>query len=103
MPETLRLAEAQPRSPRCQIRRAASAVGLATGLVVVGDLIGEGSARERSVVGETPNLVARLQTLTKPDTVVIAASTRRLVGDLFEYRDLGAVEVKGLPVPVPAD
>ena len=71
-------------------------VGIATGLVVVGDLIGEGSAQEQSVVGETPNLAARLQALAEPDAVVIAASTRRLVGDLFEYRDLGAVEVKGI-------
>jgi len=77
-------------------------VGIATGLVVVGDLIGEGSAQEQSVVGETPNLAARLQALAVPDTLVIAAETRRLVGDLFEYRDLGAVEVKGLAVPVPA-
>jgi len=77
-------------------------VGIATGLVVVGDLIGEGSAQEQSVVGETPNLAARLQALAKPDAVVIAAGTRRLVGDLFEYRDLGAVEVKGIAEPVPA-
>jgi class 3 adenylate cyclase len=71
-------------------------VGIATGLVVVGDLIGEGSAQKQSVVGETPNLAARLQSLAEPETIVIAASTRRLVGDLFEYRDLGAVEVKGM-------
>jgi predicted ATPase len=77
-------------------------VGIATGLVVVGDLIGEGSAQEQSVVGETPNLAARLQALAVPDTLVIAADTRRLVGDLFEYRDLGAVEVKGLVAPIPA-
>jgi class 3 adenylate cyclase/predicted ATPase len=77
-------------------------VGIATGLVVVGDLIGEGSAQEQSVVGETPNLAARLQTLAEPDTVVIAAGTRRLIGDLFEYRDLGAVEVKGIAGPVSA-
>jgi len=77
-------------------------VGVATGLVVVGDLIGEGSAQEQSVVGETPNLAARLQALAEPDAVVIAAGTRRLVGDLFEYRDLGAVEVKGIAAPVPA-
>jgi class 3 adenylate cyclase/predicted ATPase len=75
-------------------------VGIATGLVVVGDLIGEGLALEQSVVGETPNLAARLQALAEPDATVIAASTRRLVGDLFEYRDLGAVEVKGIPAPV---
>ncbi|HWX30228.1 MAG TPA: adenylate/guanylate cyclase domain-containing protein, partial [Steroidobacteraceae bacterium] len=77
-------------------------VGIATGLVVVGDLIGEGSAQEQSVVDETPNLAARLQALAEPDAVVIAAGTRRLVGDLFEYRDLGAVEVKGITGPVPA-
>jgi class 3 adenylate cyclase/predicted ATPase len=77
-------------------------VGIATGLVVVGDLIGAGLAQEQSVVGETPNLAARLQTLAEPDAVVIAAGTRRLVGDLFEYRDLGAVEVKGIAGPVPA-
>ena len=77
-------------------------VGIATGLVVVGDLIGHGAAQEQSVVGETPNLAARLQALAEPETLVIAAGTRRLVGDLFEYRDLGAVEVKGIAEPVPA-
>jgi class 3 adenylate cyclase/predicted ATPase len=77
-------------------------VGIATGLVVVGDLIGEGSAQEQSVVGETPNLAARLPTLAEPDSVVIAAGTRRLVGDLFDYRDLGAVEMKGIGGTVPA-
>jgi class 3 adenylate cyclase/predicted ATPase len=77
-------------------------VGIATGLVIVGDLIGHGAAQEQSVVGETPNLAARLQALAEPDTVVIAAGTRRLVGDLFEYRHLGAVELKGIAAPVPA-
>ncbi len=77
-------------------------VGIATGLVVVGDLIGEGSAREQSVVGETPNLAARLQALAEPDAVVISASTRRLLGTLFEYRELGAVAVKGIAAPVQA-
>jgi class 3 adenylate cyclase len=77
-------------------------VGIATGLVVVGDLIGEGSAQQQSVVGETPNLAARLQALAEPDAVVIAAGTRRLVGDLIEYRDLGTVEVKGIAGAVPA-
>jgi class 3 adenylate cyclase/predicted ATPase len=75
-------------------------VAIATGLVVVGDLIGAGPAQEQSVVGETPNLAARLQALASPDAVVIAAGTRRLVGNLFEYRDLGAVEVKGFTAPV---
>jgi predicted ATPase len=77
-------------------------VGIATGLVVVGDPIGEGAAQEQAVVGETPNLAARLQALAEPGAVIIAAGTRRLVGDLFEYRDLGAAEVKGLAAPVRA-
>jgi class 3 adenylate cyclase len=75
-------------------------IGIATGLVVVGDLIGERSAQEQTVVGETPNLAARLQALAEPNTVVIAVGTRRLVGDLFDYRDLGAVKVKGIAEPV---
>jgi class 3 adenylate cyclase/tetratricopeptide (TPR) repeat protein len=77
-------------------------VGLATGLAVVGDLIGSGAAREESVVGETPNLAARLQALAEPDAVVIADGTRRLVGSLFEYQSLGEVALKGLPTAVPA-
>src|SRR6516225_1956143 len=79
----------------------AARVGIATGLVVVGDLIGQGEAQERGVVGETPNLAARLQALAASGTVVIAASTRRLIGDLFELCDLGAVQVKGFVAPVP--
>jgi class 3 adenylate cyclase len=77
-------------------------VGIATGLVVVGDLIGEGSAQEQLVVGQRPNLAARLQSLAGPGAVVISASTRRLVGGLFEYRDLGTIEVKGIADRVPA-
>jgi class 3 adenylate cyclase/predicted ATPase len=77
-------------------------VGIATGVVVVGDLIGEGSAREQLVVGETPNLAARLQAVAPADAVVIAAATRMLVGDLFECRDLGAVEIKGIAQPASA-
>jgi class 3 adenylate cyclase/predicted ATPase len=77
-------------------------VGIATGLVVVGDLIGEGEARERGVVGETPNLAARLQAVAAPGTLVIAPSTRRLTGGLFDYEDLVAVEIKGLATPVVA-
>jgi class 3 adenylate cyclase len=79
-----------------------SRVGIATGLVVVGDLIGSGQAQQRGVVGETPNLAARLQGMAPPNAVLIADSTRRLVQDLFDYRDLGMVEVKGLAEPVPA-
>lgn len=77
-------------------------VGIATGLVVVGDLIGSGEAQECGIVGETPNLAARLQALAEPDTIVIAPATQRQLSGLFEYRDLGRVEVKGLPEPVHA-
>ena len=80
----------------------ASRVGIATGLVVVGDLIGSGEAQERGVVGETPNLAARLQEMAPANAVLVAESTRRLVGDLFDYRDLGAVTIKGLAEPVSA-
>src|SRR6202048_934502 len=69
-------------------------VGIATGLVVVGDLIGEGAAQEQAVVGETPNLAARLQAIAGPDTVVIAESTRKLLGNLFELQDLGARDLR---------
>src|SRR3984957_6175271 len=78
----------------------ASRVGIATGLVVVGDLIGSGEAQERGVVGKTPNLAARLQQMAPANAVLIVESTRRLVGDLFDYRDLGAVALKGLAEPV---
>ena len=77
-------------------------VGIATGLVVVGDLIGEGSEQEQSAVGEPPHLAARLQTMAEPNTVVVAAGTRRLVGDLFEYYELAAAGVNGIPASVPA-
>jgi class 3 adenylate cyclase/tetratricopeptide (TPR) repeat protein len=77
-------------------------VGIATGLVVVGDLIGQGAAQEQAVVGETPNLAARLQALAQPGTVVIGPSTKRLTGGLFDYEDLDAVEIKGLAAPVRA-
>jgi class 3 adenylate cyclase/tetratricopeptide (TPR) repeat protein len=77
-------------------------IGIATGLVVVGDVIGRGAAQEQAVVGETPNLAARLQALTEPGTVMIAPSTRRLTGGLFDYEDLGAIEIKGLAAPVEA-
>jgi class 3 adenylate cyclase/predicted ATPase len=74
-------------------------VGIATGLVVVGDLIGTGAAREQAVVGETPNLAARLQGIAEPGTVVIADSTRRLLGNLFEIKDLGPRDLKGIAGP----
>jgi class 3 adenylate cyclase/predicted ATPase/tRNA A37 threonylcarbamoyladenosine biosynthesis protein TsaE len=77
-------------------------VGIATGLVVVGDLIGSGAAQEQAVVGEAPNVAARLQGIAKPNTVVIAESTRKLLGNLFDLQDLGAQELKGIGGPVKA-
>ena len=71
-------------------------VGIATGLVVVGDLIGSGASQEQAIVGETPNLAARLQGIAELNSVVIAASTRKLVGNLFELEDLGARDLKGI-------
>ena len=77
-------------------------VGIATGLVVVGDLIGSGASQEQAIVGETPNLAARLQGIAEPNSVVIAESTRKLVGNLFELEDLGAQDLKGIAGPVRA-
>ena len=77
-------------------------VGIATGLVVVGEQLGTGDTQQRVAIGETPNLAARLQAAAAPGEVVIAASTRRLVGRMFDCRALGADEVKGLPQPVEA-
>jgi class 3 adenylate cyclase/predicted ATPase len=77
-------------------------IGISTGLVVVGELMGEGEARERGVVGETPNLAARLQALAEPGSVVVSESTRRLLGRAFELRSLGLQELKGFKTPVPA-
>jgi class 3 adenylate cyclase len=77
-------------------------VGIATGLVVVGDLIGTGSAQEQAVVGETPNLAARLQGIAEPNTVVIAEGTRRLLGNLFELEAVGAKDLKGIAGPLRA-
>jgi class 3 adenylate cyclase/predicted ATPase len=73
-----------------------SRVGIATGLVVVGDLIGSGEARERGIIGETPNLAARLQSTAEPNTVVIAESTRKLLGNLFDLQDLGTQDLRGI-------
>jgi class 3 adenylate cyclase/predicted ATPase len=77
-------------------------VGIATGVVVVGELEESGEARERGIVGETPNVAARLQSIAEPNTVVIAEGTRRLVGGLFELDDLGPKELKGIHGPVRA-
>ena len=78
----------------------AARVGIATGLVVVGDLVGEGAAREEAVIGETPNLAARLQEAAPPGAVVIAAGTRRLLGAMFELRELAPTRLKGFAHPV---
>jgi class 3 adenylate cyclase/predicted ATPase len=77
-------------------------VGIATGLVVVGDLIGSGASQEQAIVGETPNLAARLQGVAEPNSVVIAESTRKLLGNLFELEDLGAHDLKGISGPARA-
>jgi class 3 adenylate cyclase/tetratricopeptide (TPR) repeat protein len=77
-------------------------IGVATGLVVVGDLIGEGAAQEEAVVGDTPNLAARLQGAAEPGMVVIAEATRHLVGDLFVLQELGTQTFKGIAQPTPA-
>ena len=77
-------------------------VGIATGMVVVGDLVGEGAAQEQAVVGETPNLAARLQALAEPGSVVVGPTTRRLLGGLFDYADLGVHRLKGFAAPVRA-
>jgi class 3 adenylate cyclase/tetratricopeptide (TPR) repeat protein len=75
-------------------------IGIATGLVVVGDVLGQGSAQEQAIVGETPNLAARLQTLAEPGAVVIDAATKRLIGGLFEYADLKPASLRGFAAPV---
>src|SRR6201996_1503513 len=82
---------------RLQVR-----IGIATGLVVIGDPIGSGDSRQQTAVGETPNLAARLQGLARPNQVVIDVATRRQIGGLFECQDLGVVELRGLPAAVPA-
>ena len=80
----------------------AARIGIATGSVVVGELIGDGAAQEQAVVGETPNLAARLQALAEPGSVVIGAATRRLLGGLFELDDLGPKRLKGFAEPLAA-
>lgn len=86
-----------PAEPERRVR-----LGVATGVVIVGDLIGSEAAERQAVLGETPNLAARLQALAEPDGVVIAENTRRLIGGMFEYQDLGDVMLKGFAAPVRA-
>jgi class 3 adenylate cyclase len=76
-------------------------IGIATGPVIVGDQIGEGTASETAVVGETPNLAARLQALAQPNQIVVSAATRAMLGDHFDLEDLGGYELKGFAEPVP--
>ncbi|HWL75525.1 MAG TPA: adenylate/guanylate cyclase domain-containing protein, partial [Burkholderiaceae bacterium] len=85
----------ETRAERVEVR-----VAIATGLVVVGDLISGGAAEQRAMVGDTPNIAARLQGLAEPGAVVVADSTRDLLGDLFIFRNLGRREVKGIAEPI---
>ncbi len=98
----LEIAEAVPRLQIVGGLALHVRIGIATGEVVVGELIGEGESRERAVIGETPNLAARLQAIARPDHVVISEATRRLVGDLFRYTDLGLHSASGFAAPVRA-
>lgn len=98
----LEIAAAVGRLETHAVEPLAVRIGIATGLVVVGDLSGESALWERALVGDAPNLAARLQSLAEPGAVVIAASTRRLLGDLFRLRELGWHEVKGIAEPIAA-
>jgi class 3 adenylate cyclase/tetratricopeptide (TPR) repeat protein len=86
-----------PDGTRVEVR-----IGIATGLVVVGEIIGTGMAQERTIVGETPNLAARLQALAGPDCIIVSESTQKLLGGLFELTHTGEHELKGFARPVPA-
>ena len=88
---------AELSGPRLEVR-----IGIATGTVVVGDIVGEGTEERDAVVGQTPNLAARLMTVAEPGEVIISESTRDLLHDLFEFRDLGTKDLKGFSKPVRA-
>jgi len=90
---------AVPRPPGVEL---AVRIGIATGPVIVGDQIGEGTASETAVVVETPNLAARLQALAQPNQIIVSAATRAMLGDHFDFEDLGAFELKGFAERVPA-
>ncbi|MBV9531068.1 MAG: AAA family ATPase [Bradyrhizobium sp.] len=92
----LALVEAVPNLKTASSSPPQVRIGIATGLVVVGDLIGKGAAQEQAVVGETPNLAARLQAIAEPGSVVVAEDTRTLLGNLFEFQDLGSRDLKGI-------
>jgi class 3 adenylate cyclase/predicted ATPase len=85
----------------CAVQPLQIRIGIATGLVVVGDFVGEGPGREFTLVGEAPNLAARLQQLAKPNQILVAPHTKRLLGRLFELEDLGPRDIKGLDQRVP--
>src|SRR6202023_2490160 len=87
---------AGPDGTRLQAR-----IGIATGLVVVGEIVGTGSAQERTIVGETPNLAARLQSLAAPAPPLKRGATRRPLGGLVDLESMGEQELKGFPRPVP--
>ena len=98
----LELVEAMPKLTTAAGLPLQVRVGIATGLVVVGDLVGMGAKQEQAVVGETPYIAARLQGIAEPNTVAIAESTRKLLGNLFDLQDLGAKDLKGIVGPVRA-
>jgi len=89
---------AVPRPPGVELT---VRIGIATGPVIVGDQIGEGTASETAVIGETPNLAARLQAVAEPNQIVVSAATRAMLGDHFEFQDLGPHAFKGFAEPVP--
>jgi class 3 adenylate cyclase len=91
------IGEAPIHGERLQVR-----IGIATGLVVIGAPIGTGEARQQTAIGETPNLAARLQSVASANGIAIDATTRRQLGGLFDYHDLGRLELKGFPAPVAA-
>ncbi|MFZ3322025.1 MAG: adenylate/guanylate cyclase domain-containing protein [Usitatibacter sp.] len=96
----LALVEEISRIPRQDGGMLQTRIGIATGTVFIGDVVGEGPARELTVVGETPNLAARLQGLAEPNTIIIGNRTHQLLGKRFEYRNLGEHSLKGFPVPM---
>jgi class 3 adenylate cyclase len=96
----LELAKAIGQQTASDGTKLAARIGIATGQVVVGDLFGEGAAEEEAVVGETPNLAARLQALAEPGAVVVSQATRRLLGGLFDLEDLGPNRLKGFAEPL---
>src|SRR5262249_22385056 len=96
------IGEAVGRLPPAAGDRLLVRIGIATGLVVGGDLIGEGAHQEEAVFGETPTLAARLQQLANPGEIVVADTTQRLLGGIFDVTALGPQRLKGIAAPLPA-